>query len=184
MNIIYLLNNEPIFKHEEIQFPQVPPLSKGQHLEIYRDGSVRSYSVKDITLALTLIKGELKQSTIYIHLTDPSKKSASKDTAYKGIDFEVLWKLYPRKQGRAEAEKHFKAQIKTPEDYKKLKEAIEYYAAQCISESLAPRFILMGKTFFNKQWLDYYAESQASKPEPESQTKKGKFEFFKPPSED
>jgi biotin operon repressor len=69
--------------------------------------------------------------------------------------FAAAYALYPRKLGRANAENHFNAQVKTKEDYDNLILAIKNYAADCVSRETEEQYIKHASTFFNKNWLDW-----------------------------
>lgn len=75
--------------------------------------------------------------------------------------FAALWADYPRRIGRKEAWRHFKASVKTPEDYARCRTALENYKATV--EGREMRFVRQGSTWFNswQDWVDY-AEVPAS----------------------
>lgn len=67
--------------------------------------------------------------------------------------FKEFWQSYPRKKGRAMAEKKF------PSLYKKhgaeLFKALQNYCAEVISNNTEQRFIMHASTFLNGRWMDY-----------------------------
>jgi hypothetical protein len=73
------------------------------------------------------------------------------------LDFEKLWNTYPKRLGRKQAERHFKATVKTPEDYAKIEKALANYLANIQALGTEPQFIKHGSTWFNnwQDWIDY-----------------------------
>lgn len=65
--------------------------------------------------------------------------------------FEEIWSKYPDKIGRKSAERHFKATVKTDDDYKKITKALENYLK---SKRVLEGYIQNGSTWFN-QWQDW-----------------------------
>lgn len=80
------------------------------------------------------------------------------DVAVKVLSkaFEVVWKEYPRKLGKQEAFKHYKAQVTTEEDKKNIVLALNKYIAHIETEGIEERFILHGSTWFNNIWRDWF----------------------------
>jgi len=69
-------------------------------------------------------------------------------------EFEKLWELYPKKDGRKAAEKHFNTSVKTEEDLKNINKALNNYI-KC--ETVKNGFIKNGATWFNnwQDWIDW-----------------------------
>lgn len=80
------------------------------------------------------------------------KKEKNKE-ALIVFDFESIWKRYPNKDGKKEAEKHFKASVKTEEDLTAINKALDNYLR---SEKVKKGFIKNGSTWFNnwQDWID------------------------------
>jgi hypothetical protein len=72
------------------------------------------------------------------------------------FDFESLYKKYPRKEGKADGLKRCKAQIKTPEAFAELSQAIDKYKSHVHSKGLEEKYIKHFSTFMNswRDWLD------------------------------
>ncbi len=69
-------------------------------------------------------------------------------------EFEEIWNRYPNKDGRKEAERHFMAGVKTPQDIADLEHALQNYLAHLKANSWKqPK---SGSTFFNN-WRDWTA---------------------------
>jgi len=85
------------------------------------------------------------------HQTDTSKEA--KEVNNKELsDFEQVWKLYPNKDGKKQAEKHFRASVKTKEDYSSILTALENYKKHLAVETWKkPK---NGSTWFNN-WNDW-----------------------------
>jgi hypothetical protein len=70
--------------------------------------------------------------------------------------FDLFWKEYPRKLGKPEALKYFKADIKNEVDFKALLVATKNYKNQIEKNRTEERYILHGSTFcHNQRWKDY-----------------------------
>src|SRR3990167_10622150 len=72
------------------------------------------------------------------------------------FDFESLWSKYPKRLKRREAERHFKASIKTDKDYADIQTALKNFLDSKVAKR-DPQFIPYGSTwFFNwRDWVDF-----------------------------
>lgn len=70
-------------------------------------------------------------------------------------EFPKVWKLYPRKLGFKQAQRHFKASVKTPEDLANINKALARYLKHASDKD--PEFIQHGSTWFNnwRDWIDF-----------------------------
>ncbi len=68
--------------------------------------------------------------------------------------FENLWKIYPNKDGKKQAIKHFNTSVKTQKDAEDIQHALENYL---VSDTVQKGFIKNGSTWFNnwRDWIDY-----------------------------
>lgn len=79
-------------------------------------------------------------------------------------DFEKLWKLYPRKEGKKKAFEAYKRAIKKGTTNKEIQTGIVNYLTQIKAQGTAKQYIKQGSTWFNGEcWDDEYnlGESQA-----------------------
>ena len=75
-----------------------------------------------------------------------------------GVDvFEKLWALYPMRDGKRQALRHFKATVKTPEDLECIQSALASYKSHLDLHPLKP--VKNGSTWFNN-WRDWYGWSE------------------------
>lgn len=92
-----------------------------------------------------------------------SKNSKGKESKGKEITntgdasvkaFEYVWGMYPDKDGRKEAFKHWVASVKTPEDVKSIIQALKNYLQ---TDKVKRGFIKKGATWFNnwQDWIDF-----------------------------
>ena len=72
------------------------------------------------------------------------------------FDFEILYKKYPLKKGKADGFSRLKKTIKTQEDFDLCSKAIDKYAQQLIFERTEPKFIKHFSTFVStwKDWVE------------------------------
>lgn len=68
-----------------------------------------------------------------------------------GFDFELLWDKYPNKDGKRAAERHFRGEVKTEQDWKDINTALDNYLQ---SDVVKKGFIKNGSTWFNN-WRDW-----------------------------
>lgn len=86
-----------------------------------------------------------------------TKTTESSDTTipnkYILLNFEDIWSKYPKRIGKKEALRHFKASVKNEIDYDNINLALNNYIK---SESVMKGFIQNGSTWFNnwKDWID------------------------------
>ena len=70
-------------------------------------------------------------------------------------DFELLWSDYPRKRGKKEALKHFRASVKNADDLDAIRKALDAYIREIDEQQIKERYIQYGATWFNN-WRDWY----------------------------
>ena len=77
------------------------------------------------------------------------KKSVLKD------EFETLWSIYPRKQGKEKAFGYYEKARKSGATYEEIEYGIISYIRYIQAEQTDPQYIKMGSTFFSqKAWKD------------------------------
>ncbi len=99
---------------------------------------------------------------------------------WQELTFKDLWDIYPRKLKRVDAFGYYKKQIKTPADYEKIKNALVKYKADVEHERKNGHADLKwqhGKTWFNKNWLDYVDLKPQSNGQPKQANKDWRNQF-------
>ena len=85
---------------------------------------------------------------------------ASDDAVDLESEFENLWKLYPRKEGKSSAQKDYikaRKDKKAPVTFDEVKQGIERYTAYITAQKTERRFIKQGSTWFHQRcWEDEY----------------------------
>lgn len=71
------------------------------------------------------------------------------------FDFERLYLLYPRKEGKVRGLNKAAKTITNIVDYRRFERAVNNYAKLCVAEAKPKKFILMWQTFVNGRWEDY-----------------------------
>lgn len=90
----------------------------------------------------------------------PKKSKATKLSKQEKTDFEALWQLYPRKQGKQQAEKAYLKAIRDGVTNKAIQDGIVAYSKKISAEQTELNFIKMGSTFFNnRSWEDDFTIS-------------------------
>ena len=71
--------------------------------------------------------------------------------------FETIWKLYPKKSGKANAKRDFDKAIKSGVDPELIKSKLEEYLKQIKAKQTPQQFIKQGSTWFHQSgWEDEY----------------------------
>ena len=79
--------------------------------------------------------------------------------------FEALWKLYPRKQGKKDALKHYKRAVKEGATDDEIEAGIQSYVGYIEKNSIDKRYVKHGSAWFNQEgWLDEYTTENQTKP--------------------
>lgn len=97
-----------------------------------------------------------------IPMVDAGKDRLGEDSSKDRInicaihdEFEALWKLYPKKQGKDKAYGYYEKARKSGTTYEEVKNGIEAYVEYIKAEQTDAQYIKMGSTFFSqKAWLD------------------------------
>ena len=80
-------------------------------------------------------------------------------------EFDTLWELYPRKQGKKKALEHYIKARKDGTTYEEVEQGIFAYARLCRAEQREERYIKYASTFFSqKSWLDDFTVTVNAKP--------------------
>ena len=79
-------------------------------------------------------------------------------------EFEKLWELYPRKQGKADAFKHYLKARKSNVTYEDIEQGIFAYKNYIKTNNIDMQYVKMGSTFFSqKSWGDDWTIRNKSK---------------------
>lgn len=72
-------------------------------------------------------------------------------------EFEMLWKLYPRKEGKAEARKHYIKARKVKTTFEEVESGLYRFIEHLKTKGTEAQFIPYGSTWFNqRKWEDEY----------------------------
>lgn len=142
---------EKYFKEKVIKFESdkyfIPSFIKFQYGELKSENRAH----KAVIEFLSQYEGKIKDLTR--SLEGPKDKDKEKDKEKEPaqkFDFESLYQLYPRHEGKTEGLKRCRSQIKTPEDYEKLKTAILNYKQTATDPKYTKHF-----SSFMSCWQDY-----------------------------
>lgn len=83
-------------------------------------------------------------------------------------NFEAFWSVYPRKEGKGEAYKKYKARLNDGYAEQELIMAAENYARRCATEHTEVKYIKHAKTFLSDStpFLDYLPKARDTAPAP------------------
>lgn len=94
-----------------------------------------------------------------------SKKSSQSGIKQLKEDFEKLWKLYPRKEGKKEAFEAYKRAIKKDTTNKDIQTGIVSYLKYINAQSIDKQYVKQGSTWFKGEcWDDEYNVNGNSSP--------------------
>lgn len=103
------------------------------------------------------IKKKFKENNTSINNTSKNKQLEE--------DFEKLWKLYPRKEGKKKAFEVYKRAIKNGTTNKEIQTGIVNYLTQIRVQRTNKQYIKQGSTWFNGEcWNDEYNVGQERSP--------------------
>ena len=113
---------------------------------------------RPISLTLQMLHNFVTTVTEDSKVCSVEKRRVEKKRVYKSQDkksekhFNILWELYPRKDGRKSALKSYNVSVKTDQDKTNIQKALENYKKSI--NGTDTKFIKMGSTWFNN-WQDY-----------------------------
>ena len=112
------------------------------------------------THAIKLNQTKPNQTKLNQNNSNTIKKSSPQA---RECDFDELWNLYPKKQGRREAFEAFKRAIRDGDTVDEIRQGIRNYSAFIIKNKTEPRYIKQGSTYFRQRaWKDKYDLPMAS----------------------
>lgn len=105
---------------------------------------------------------KLLQSNIYREpLRRIDKRENTKRDAEIIAEFEEIWKRYPKKQGKENAQKAYLKARKDGVDKESIERGLEAYIAFLRAEKTDPKYIKHGSTWFNQRcWEDDYSSGR------------------------
>ena len=126
----------------------------------------------------TPIDKKIKENVTSNELT--SNKEITKESQLEN-DFEELWKLYPRKAGKAKAFKAYKSAIKQGATNEQIKQGILNYIHWIKEHKTQAEYIKHGSTFFNERcWNDELGSDIQYRPKTCGDNKSAEFMEFEP----
>jgi len=145
-----LIKNEilfiPSFIEQQGNFPL--NIKNNAHNGIYK--KLKKHNLIDSKFQIILKNESICSENIGEKVT----KKIHKKTTRKDFDLEVLYKIYPKKEGKTKGLQKCKSIIKNESDYNSILNAIENYSKKCNDEETEKKFIKQFSTFMNC-WEDY-----------------------------
>jgi hypothetical protein len=123
-------HQRPHHTEQESRIPPAPPMEKGIEKGMEKGMENQLKGSKELRNG----EGTVKQPLFFL--------------------FEEIYLKYPKKVGKKEAQRHFKASVKTEQDWHNIQAALKNYLA---SERVAKGFIQNASTWFNDwaSWIDF-----------------------------
>ena len=92
------------------------------------------------------------------------KENIKKKKRETEADFEALWELYPRKNGKKDAKRHYLAAVADGATFEEVKTGIEAYKRYIKKTGTEPKYVKMGSSFFcQRSWADDWSVKEAAK---------------------
>jgi hypothetical protein len=136
------------------QIPSHPPSTLQPKVEVLQPKAEALGLVVDVRKSVPSEAPILKSESL-----SSAKPPAAKAAVF---DFEVVWARYPRKLGKDEAARHFKAQVTTTKDFLDIQHALDRFKSKLQKDATEERFIPHGSTWFNKRWRDWINYTEES----------------------
>ena len=139
------------------EYQQKDKLEKIQEQNRIRQANFREKQQKlansNVTVALPVTESNATELELELEQDKEISPTASVDS-----DFDKLWALYPRKEGKKAALKKYKEVVKKgTATNKQIQDGIVAYKRHLKAEGIEQRFIKQGGTFFNGEcWNDEY----------------------------
>ena len=83
------------------------------------------------------------------------KEKKETDSVFSEKEFELVWEKYPKKLGKDDSLKYFKAQVKSDVDFQKMLVAVEKFTNHHKVKNTEMQYIPHGSTWFNNRWKDW-----------------------------
>ena len=124
--------------------------------------------IHDVSKAEAQVRiGKDSIDKVSIDNNDEIGVSIKRENALLSSEFEEIWKLYPNKQGKEAARKHYIKARKNGESKEEIEDGIKRYSAYCKTKKLEKQYIKHGSTWFsNKSWQDDYELESANEETP------------------
>lgn len=162
------------------EYQQKDKLEKIQEQNRIRQANFREKQQKlansNVTVALPVTESNATELELELEQDKEISPTASVDS-----DFDKLWALYPRKEGKKAALKKYKEVVKKgTATNKQIQDGIVAYKKHIKAEKIEPKYIKQGGTFFNGEcWNDEYeSESVTQKMTDEEMGGNDKFQQY------
>ncbi|WP_244957716.1 DNA replication protein [Fructobacillus fructosus] len=149
--------NRTIYRTEQ---EQLTINENGQYIKENNIPSTERIRVVDDSSPQVRLGKDIDNNVQQVEPSIPKKSKSTKLSKQEKTDFEALWKLYPRKQGKQQAEKAYLKAIRDGVTNKSIQDGIVAYSKKISAEQTEFNFIKMGSTFFNsRSWEDDFTIS-------------------------
>jgi len=176
--------DEIIFIKNWDEYQQKDKLEKIQEQNRIRQANFKEKQKKlansNVTLTLPVTESNATELELELELELEQDKEIS-PTASVDSDFDKLWALYPRKEGKKAALKKYKEVVKKgTATNKQIQDGIVAYKRHLKAENIEQRFIKQGGTYFNGEcWNDEYeSESVTQKMTDEEMGENDKYQQY------
>lgn len=151
---IYRTEQEQLTINENGQYIKENNIPSTERIRVVDDSSPQ------VRLGKDRLGKDIDNNVQQVEPPIPKKSKATKLSKQEKTDFEALWKLYPRKQGKQQAEKAYLKAIRDGVTNKAIQDGIVAYSKKISAEQTEINFIKMGSTFFNnRSWEDDFTIS-------------------------
>lgn len=151
-----------------------PPKAKGSDENLEDIEKTLRFSEKPLEPDKDKVKDKVKEKVKEIN-NGHSTIEQDKTVRVSSAEFEKLWSLYPRKEGKKEAMAAYQRAIKHGTTTETIEEGINRYNKHIRDCRIEKRYIKKGSTYFNQEsWNDVYDDA-----EPTATGKKSSYDLSK-----
>ena len=156
---IYMLDIQSYIGRTSTEADRIKAYRKG--IEQQKNKSVQMYDERtpEIEIEIELEKElEIKKEIDKTLLSGSDEPDSTRiQKSERDQMFETIWKLYPKKSGKANAKKDFEKAIKSGVDPEQIKLKLEDYLKQIKAKQTPQQYIKQGSTWFHQAgWEDEY----------------------------
>lgn len=140
--------------------------------QVRKDGKIAKieYVISEVKNSENLVVENLKQENLIQENqaqlnTNTNKRLNSSSKKRIKTEFDYLWNMYPRKQGKDKAYGYYERARKNGTTFEEVERGIRAYQEYINAENVEQRYVKQGSTFFSqKAWLDDWSVKSTGNP--------------------
>jgi hypothetical protein len=146
--------------HNYIQSDRYHPTKYQEEMNLLEVDENKAYTMVGNDVYTPRIQGGYKVDTEDKRSKDKLIKD-NNNRSKMNDEFDLLWDMYPRKEGKKSALKAYEKARKSGTTYEEVETGIRLYLCYIEDNKIERRFIKMGSTWFNQNsWTDQYVNDE------------------------